>query len=137
MSYETITLKNGLRVANFNSPHPFVFDDGTVLPATTNQHSKDTMLLAHEEEIDNWSHDIITIKLTYSLTARLMMEIDTWMIKYDNEKVDIVIIPFPMLQLVKDYMKSKHDIDILKTPFRVCRFADRITKTLCSNKFCV
>lgn len=34
-------LSNGLRVANFSSPHPFTFEDGSVIPAVNDLIVKD------------------------------------------------------------------------------------------------
>ena len=33
-------LSNGLKVGNFSSPHPFTFEDGSVIPAVNNNDSQ-------------------------------------------------------------------------------------------------
>ena len=40
MAREIITLSNGKKVANFSSPHPFTFTDGSVIPAVSNEESE-------------------------------------------------------------------------------------------------
>jgi len=36
----TTVLKNGLRVGNFSSPHDFLFNDGSILPAVDKETSR-------------------------------------------------------------------------------------------------
>ena len=43
-TFPIVTLSNGLRVANFNSPHAFEFEDGTILSAVSNEIAEETKL---------------------------------------------------------------------------------------------
>ena len=48
MDSKIFTLKNGLRVANFSSPHPFTFTDGTIIPAVEDEKARNLMLEVKE-----------------------------------------------------------------------------------------
>ena len=138
MNSQTITLSNGLTIANFSSPHPFNFITGEVLPACekkwvkkmslniaeTNLNSAYTMMIGKREsnpvQISN-----IQIKVDIP-----QMVIDALDKLNKDTNVDIVLVPFMLLQALKDggWPHKK---------CRVIRVADRITKEIYPDKFCI
>ena len=63
-------LSNGLKVANFSSPHPFTFDDGSVIPAVNDNESQRLKVNFIETvvEVDNESAvEFKTISLNFEL----------------------------------------------------------------------
>ena len=130
----TLTLKNGIRVANFSSPHDFKFDDGTVLPAVSNEES-DRLKINFDEDISyNQIGDIVCtdIKLSFTLTEAVKIKIDDWLIAWNEDRVDIVLVPLPMLTAMKN-----QEYDIVDSPFRCIRVEDRTDRVVSSKRFCV
>jgi hypothetical protein len=128
------TLSNGLRVANFSSPHPFTFIDGTVIPAVDADKARNLMLEVDEKSIPQRSSKFKTVELDWSLSERVADEIDYWFTFFAMKKVDVVLVPLPVMTALKSIWNQK---DILKSPFRVIRVADRITKSIHIDKFCI
>ena len=59
MAREIITLSNGKKVANFSSPHPFTFTDGSVIPAVSKEESERLKVNFIETEHPDKSGDIL------------------------------------------------------------------------------
>ena len=135
MSYPIIMLSNGLRVANFSSPHPFTFEDGSILPAIPNS-SFD--LDCHESEIDDH-----TIMVKFCTTPLVRANLLDWYYVYNEGLVDIVIVPRPLLDALYDenHIWASNDMPtiqyLLKSPFRTIRLVDREKKICSINKFCI
>ena len=143
--YKRINLNNGLQVVNFSSPHPFNFVTGEILPAC-NKEWVEKMSLDIEEDEKPWmspiaislakvwptkySSDIVDVKLTVSIPNRVLSVLDRLEAFGD---VDIVIVPF----MVLDALKSAGVFPEIYSKPRVIRVADRISKEIYSNKFCV
>jgi len=123
-----VTLKNGLRVGNFSSPHPFTFDDGTVLPACSVERTKRGALEAIETEEQDARLPIRNIKIEFALTDGVRDMLGEAI----KTEVDIVLVPLPVKTAL-----CGHNGSLAKTPFRVVRVKDRVTKVLYSDKFCV
>jgi hypothetical protein len=121
---ETITLKSGLRVGNFSSPHPFVFTTGEVLPGCSPETARELMLEAIETEThrEGWVDIGLVFKLSDSVRKAL--------ISAEAENVDVVIVPLPVLTAMK-----AEGMRIGK--MRTCRVADRVAKTIWPDKFCI
>ena len=136
--YTSIDLNNGLRIVNFSSPHPFNFVTGEILPACekewvkkmsldiveTNSNSAYSMMIGRRESNPVQISDI-HIKVNVP-----KMIIDALDELNEDANVDIVLVPFMLLQALKDG----------GWPHRKCRairVADRISKEIYSNKFCV
>lgn len=126
-----ITLKNGIRVGNFSSPHPFTFTSGEVLPACSEGRTKNLMLQNKEVEHDNgrW----VDIELSWEMSDEVAKELNA-IAKRDD--VDIVLVPFPIMTAVKETNTSADVASIILDKIRVCRSADRVTKTIYPNRFC-
>lgn len=121
-----VVLKNGLRVVNFSSPHPFVFDDGSELPAVPGEVSRHLMLEQSEVEHNRGSYFDVRLSFQMSDAIRVMLEK-----LVNNPEVDIIIVPFPVMEACKSC-----NFD-LRCKIKVCRVKDRVTKVIWSNRFCV
>ena len=123
---DVIQLSNGKNVANFSSPHPFTFEDGTVLPAKSNEEAQRLKVdfIEHKDPdaIEGYSVDMT---LTFELSDEVLREIEQWERIAGDGHVDIVFCPLPMI-------KALHaiDYDVKASPFRCIRMMDRVKKTL-------
>ena len=132
---KTLTLKNGLEVANFSSPHPFTFTDGSILPAVSDELAKLTMLKATETQVtDKRRKGIRTIQIDFALTDAVMELIVWWTTFHETGKVDIVLVPLPVMTALHKKFTVK---ELTRMPFRTIRVADRITKEIYTDKFCI
>lgn len=120
------TLSNGLRVANFSSPHAFAFEDGTVLEAVAPERSRALSLDAKEvEQVGvKGTTDIV---LSFKMNAETQDHIDQLNGMSD---VDIVLVPFPVMTALKEGGQAIGKCRCIRT-------ADRITKKICIGKFCI
>jgi hypothetical protein len=121
-------LSNGLVVANMSSPHPFNFVDGSVIPACSPERCKAGSLECIETETKGvkGTTDIkISWKLTVGVTDML------YALEHDEE-VDIVLVPFPVMSALKEGGTIN-----LYTKVRVIRVADRVSKEIHIDKFCI
>jgi hypothetical protein len=125
--YTTVTLSNGIRVANFSSAHSFLFTDGTVLPACSEERCRALVLEATEVEFknDKWTDIKLSFNLTMEVTQALC-EIDK------DEEVDICIVPLPVLKAVR-----RHTIFRGLKKVRGIRVNDRVLKDVHIDKFCI
>jgi hypothetical protein len=124
---ETITLTNGKRVANFSSPHSFTFEDGTVLPAVSEEVSRSLSVDFIEKEDGNGD-----IHLSFQLSLNCAIAVEEWEEKWRNKEVDVVFCPLPMITALKaNYYNLKN------SPFRSIRVVDRISKLVSIHKQCL
>lgn len=129
------TLENDMRVANFSSPHSFKFTDGNELPPVDDETANDLMLTAHEtRHTDRKRARVKTISLFFELPENVKDEIDYWYTLWAMKKVDIVIVPLPVMQCLREIWTEK---TIITSPFRVVRMADRINHIIHSDTFCI
>lgn len=126
-SAPVITLSNGLRVANFSSPHSFTFDTGEILPACDESRARGLMLSQREHEDRSPCGRYTNISLTFEMSDVVRDEL---LRLEEDENIDIVLVPFPVMEAIK-----ASNLKVSKA--RVCRTADRVTKTVFSNKFCI
>ena len=124
-TFTTAILASGLKVANFSSPHPFIFDDGTVLAACSKERAEATMLDTQEVETVSDCGRYADIELTFVENRAVRGHIQK---AHADESIDIIIVPLPVLQA-----RKATGFSIGK--MRACR-AGRVTKEICSNKFC-
>lgn len=127
---QIVTLSNGKRVANFSSPHPFTFTDGTVLPAVNNDKSELLKIIFHEV-IENEKGDV---SLSFELGVVVKDEMKLWTWEYNMDNVDVVFCPLPMLiAIAQEY----GDAWLWHSPFRGIRMEDRIKKLASIDKQCL
>lgn len=100
------TLKNGLIIANFSSNHEkfnkgsnvaFTFDDGSTLENVPLDKSKRLSLQVLDKKEKSICGRFFEIKKVFELTDVILSEL-----KNLEREVDIIIVPFPMLQALKD-----------------------------------
>lgn len=124
---EIVTLSNGLRVANFSSPHEFKFTDGSVLPARSPEEAEAWKVNFHEEVDEDGD-----IKLSFSLSQDVYDQIFHWESMREEGLVDYVFCPLPMITALKE-----SGFNIKSSPFRSVRIEDRINKLVSIDKRCI
>ena len=122
-----ITLSNGLRVGNFSSPHPFTFTDGSVLPACSDDRSRRGKLDA-VEILHPGIRGTTDIEVSFKLNPIVLEMID----EAEASNCDVILVPFPVLRAMKD-----EDYFLVGMKCRVIRSADRITKEIHIDRFCI
>ena len=119
-----VTVSNGLRIANFSSPHEFQFVDGSVLGACHVDRSN-WLKLDHaevEHKLPRWTD----IELRFEMNDVVRNEIA----RVDAMiPIDIILVPLPVLECIRR--------EGLTTKCRGIRVADRIKKTIYCDRFCV
>ena len=124
-----VVLSNGIKVANFSSPHPFNFQDGNVLEACAPERVKAGALDVVDVETD-WPGlpgvRAVTPHFRMNVTLyQLLQELE------DDVNVDVILIPFPVLEALRrdealgNYPKAA-----------TIRVADRTTKAIYIDRFC-
>lgn len=125
-----ITLSNGKKVGNFSSPHPFTFEDGSVLPAVSNEEAERLKVKFIETPIGS-NGDIY---LKFEITHAIDNEMGKWWNLYQTNDVDIVFCPLPMIQAIE---KRDGQFYLINSPFRAVRMEDRIKKLVSIHKQCI
>ena len=133
-SMPVTTLKNGLVVGNFSSPHDFNFDTGEILKACDPERSE-RLKVDFIPNISIQNIRGIEIKnnsLTFGLTPELKEEVVKILMSRNNP--DIILIPLPMIQAIK---KDMPDLNISETQFRGVKMKSRTEKLTLSQEFCI
>ena len=127
----SVILSNGIGVANFSSPHPFNFTDGTVLNRCDPERVKAGSLNRDriEEPFPGLENKgIVAEQPVFSTTPELLAELrevcDYW-------DVDVVLIPFPLL----DALRREDLLSDFPKVATVC-VANRETKEIHIDRFC-
>ncbi len=128
-----VTLTNGLKIANFSSPHEFKFEDGSILNKCSDYRANLLKVDFIENKIFNEKLKIYDIKLDFGLSEQLKDQID-FIINYVDE-FDIILIPLSMLNAMKNHNKYNKKISLL--PFRCIRTKNRLDKTIRIDEFCI
>ena len=126
-----ITLSNGVKVANFSSPHAFTFTDGNVLPAVSAEEA-DRLKVTFIEDIDEDGD----VSLTFDISNVVVREIMEIMEYYEQKVVDKVLIPLPLMTALKT-VKGWDKADVKAAPFRCVRIEDRVKKLVSIEKWCI
>ncbi len=131
-----ITLSNGKKVGNFSSPHPFEFEDGSILPAVSAEEAERLKVDFIEKPLDDTSGALAgDLELEFMLTNDILSEITKWRELKEKGEVDVVFCPLPMLMAMKEHYFGKWYT--LGLPFRAIRIEDRIKKLVSIHKQCV
>lgn len=136
--HPVVELKSGLRVANFSSAHPFTFDTGEVLPACSEEVCRYLSLEPVEFESPN-PKGFMDIRLWFLMH---MPVYDALLALAEDEGVDVILVPLPVLTALKEercvWMEGVPDnLEKILSKARVQRAADRVTKTIRSDRFCI
>jgi len=146
-----VTLKSGLRVGNFSSPHSFTFVTGEVLPACSPERAKALMLEAlevatrREHGLDVRYHGgWVDIALTFRMSDVVLDALRAVQPLIELGAVDVLIVPLPVKRAMDEWLaeRARNDeaLDILvevQHHARTCRVADRVTKTIYGDRFCL
>ncbi len=128
-----ITLKNGITIANFSSPHKFRFVTGEELPACAKERARNLMLECEEIEHPNTSCLWTDLEIEFSMSNAVMAELE----KVCAGDIDILLVPLPVLQCVRKLAEASEDgWKLVRDKARCVRVADRVTKTIFSDRFC-
>lgn len=123
------TLTNGIRVANFSSPHPFNFVDGTVCPSCEADRVKAGSLDREDVEAPfPGLPGIVAVIPKFKLNGVLREELR---LLQSDPGVDVVLVPFPVLEAIReDGLYGE-----LTKSATIC-VADRLTKAIFIDRFC-
>jgi len=121
---QIITLSNGKRVANFSSPHPFVFTDGSILPGVSERDALWYAVTFIEDDLGNGD-----IKLTFDITDAIWNLMIRWNEAWGAKEVDVVFCPLPMIIALHNW-----GYNVRNSPFRCIRIEDRINKLVSIDK---
>ena len=128
-SAPVVTLKNGIRVANFSSPHTFNFNDGTVCPACESDRVKAGSLERKDVESPFPGLPGITAVIPeFKLNNELRNELR---ILQKDSGIDVVLVPYPVLEAIRE----DGLYDELSKAATIC-VADRLTKAIFTDRFC-
>lgn len=134
MKHPICRLNNGLRVANFSSPHPFNFTTGEVLPACDPEVSRKLVLTVKEVESPNPNHPGVTdVEIHYGMSRAVQ---DALIELGHNPDVDVILVPLPVAEAVRTYLRAYDPGPRGFQICRVCRVADRVAKTIHPDRFC-
>jgi hypothetical protein len=127
--YPSITLSNGLRVANLSSPHPFNFVDGSILPACDPERVRAGSL----DRVDSESPfpglpGITAVIPKFKLNELLREELRQLQ---SDTAVDVILVPFPVLEAIREDGLYNE----LTKSATIC-VADRMTKAIFIDRFC-
>ena len=124
-------------MGNFSSPHSFKFVDGSILPRVDPDIVKLLTLDVEEQDynIRRIKNSLFTtVKLIWATTEVFMDHVVDIHEEYKRENIDICLMPLPGMVALKEMWSVK---EIIYSPFRVIRVADRETKEIFIDKFCV
>ena len=124
-----ITLNNGITIANWSSPHEFKFTTGEVLPACTPERVNAMSIDIDETVVSNKKWDDIKIKTSIPDVVQ-----DDLKILQDDEDIDIILVPFMVQSAMKSLLRMRYPYFF---KLRVIRVADRVTKEIYPDRFCI
>ena len=128
-----ITLKNGTKIANFSSPHPYTFEVGTSLDRC-DMREAGLFKVQFREKVVKDVRDLTGIEMDFMLSKALLSRMNMWEQLYNEKKVDVVICSLPLLTALKKILDVK---ELMKMPFRGIRTKDRTKKVLLTDRFVI
>ncbi len=123
-----VTLSNGKKVANFSSPHDFIFEDESVLPKVSAEEAERLKVNFIEKELNNGD-----IELSFSLSDVVFAQMTKWIDMHRKGEVDVVFCPLPMISCIKETYGPQARL----YPFRSIRIEDRVKKLVSIHKQCI
>jgi hypothetical protein len=127
--FPTVTLSNGLKIANFSSLHPFAFETGEVLAGCTPEHSRQAMLKMNEYEWESPEQEWTDVIYSFTFTQ----ELHELLVEAHKLDVDIVLVPLAILNAVKEngeYLRRYNKI-------RGCIGSERVMQAISSTRFAI
>lgn len=128
-TFPKVTLSNGVKVLNFNSPHEFYFEDGSILGAVSNEIALETQLNSMDKECPRSNSPIIDVDKSFEMSTACLNRLNQAL----EERVDIILVPLPVLMAAKSLPESwlNHHAKL-----RTIYVVDRISKKISITKFC-
>lgn len=126
-SAPVVTLSNGVRVANFSSPHSFRFTDGSLLPACEPERVARLSMDASEFELPGLC-GTTDIDISFEISAAVASQL---VAAQNDGDIDIVIVPRIVLEALKETNRQ-----FLCRKARTIRMADRQSKIAHHDRFC-
>lgn len=131
-----VKLINGRRIANFSSPHAFNFEGEVLDGYDPDSDRVQKLLLKATEKEHKGIMGSTDIELKYEVTSELINQLYE---DVNREDVDIVIIPYPVLQAIKE---RQHPTQMtiwtaVREKVRTVRMKDRGHKILYKDRFCI
>jgi hypothetical protein len=127
-----ITLTNGLRIGNHSSPHPFQFEDDSILPGCSPGRANSFKLIPLEENCPSPCQRWTDIDLSFAITAESQQAI---IADAANPEVDVILVALPVLIQVREH--SWFADDNVRRKVRCIRKVDRVSQRIHIDKFCV
>jgi hypothetical protein len=114
---------------NLNSPHPFIFEDGNILKAQSDEIAKETEL-GNKDEIsfNGLFHDVRKCFVMSDSCLNLIKEAIFFM---GMKGINLILVPFPVLEALKQ-THSEYAFFC-----RTVYIVDRVKKTISIDKFCI
>ena len=135
--FPIIMLTNGVIIMNFNSPHEFNFEDGSILPAVEESIARATQLSSEDIEKENENPLLIDVTKKFVMSAECKAHLHKAAIIASLSGVDVILVPLPVLLSFKEMEKVPSFVmETLKAKLRTIYVVDRIKKTISINKFC-
>lgn len=125
----TATLSNNVRVANFSSPHPFNFVDGSTLEPCSKEQVQEGTLIKRELDAPFPNLQGVTaVTPQFEVSDLVLSVLDA--LQADPE-VDVVIVPFPVAECLRA-------VNLLEkySKCATVSVADRNTKAAHIDRFC-
>lgn len=127
-----VALTNGIRIGNHSSPHTFTFEDGTVLPACSEERAQTHKLEVIEERCPSPCGRWTDIDLSFALP-----DVSYVSIKEDaaNPNVDVILVALPMLICLRDsdWLGDEN----VRAKVRCIRRTDRTGNIIHIDRFCI
>ena len=127
----TVETEAGLIIANFSSPHPFNFDDGTVLAGCESDRVTELMLQTEEVVIVK-TERMELINLNFIMSDAVLDALSVAL----AQDVDIVLVPFPVLDAWKKNYGVSPAVNV-RAVVATMRMSSRETKRAYADKFCI
>lgn len=127
--FPTVKLSNNLVVCNFNSPHPFVFEDGSILEAQSEEIARSTEL-DNEDEIsfNGMFHDV---RKKFKMSDACLDLLREAIYFAGMKGVNIILISLPVMESIKAFYPGYAYF------CRTIYTTDRVKKTISIDKFCI
>lgn len=123
------TLKNGLQVVNFGSPHEFHFEDGTILDSCNNDRVG-ALNMKQVEHIESFPGlpGVVGVYPDYKMTPEILAELYKLQSKDD---IHLILVSLPLRNWLRNHPEEYSKLS------KVCGsiFRDGFSKTVLSNRF--
>lgn len=129
-----VTLTNGLRVANFSSPHTFNFEDGSILGACRPERALSLKLDPITEKWPSPCGRWHNVDLSWSMPDDVADEI---IAIAEDPEIDIVLVALPVRLCIRKLRETRHWPAAVLQKVRCIRVKDRVSKEIFIDRFCV